>query len=154
MIFIFVSFAVSAACLAVYLFLRPRGAGKTAATRAGLTAFIVRLSFFACIFAVPGLAVYSMLTKDSSWSHYAESTVIIAALAAFLMGSMALLQRYGALFFKMTPAMNYSEIFIMMLLPAAMYLSFLPATHMALYYLAPGIYSVYLLRRYMLKKSK
>jgi hypothetical protein len=135
------------------VFLRLRSGKKLSRhdARTAATAASVRISFFLCLCAVPFLSFISMILNSVKWENYAESAVIVEGAATLLIGLMALMQRYGALLFKMPPAMERNEILVLIFFPVILYLSHLPSDFILLYYLGPGIYSVYL--TYMLLKQ-
>jgi hypothetical protein len=149
MIFGIISFIFSAACLLLFLI---SGEKNRKYDKVSATAASVRISFFLCLCAVPFLAFISMVVNSTKWASYAVSAVIVEGCASLLIGLMALLQRYGALFFKMEPAMDRNEILVLIFLPVILYLSYLPYDFIVLYYLGPGIYSAYLLSK--LTKNK
>jgi hypothetical protein len=73
-----------------------------------------------------------------------EAAVTVEGAAALLIGLMALLQRYGAIFFKMEPALERNEILVLIILPIILYLGFLPENYVIQYYMGPAVYSLYL----------
>jgi hypothetical protein len=154
MIYGIISFIVSAACLAIFMRLRTAKKLSVLDARIAATAASVRISFFLCLCAVPFLSFISMILNSVAWANYAEAAVIVEGAATFLIGLMALLQRYGALFFKMTPAMERNEVLVLLIMPVVLYLSYLPSTILVLYYIGPGLYSLYLLWSLLYKPAK
>lgn len=144
MIYAVYSFAASLACLIIYMAFRGNKIKKTKPAEIELTAASVRITFFLCLCAVPFFGLGSALLNNLLWAYYAESAVIVEAIAMLLIGLMALLQRYGSIFFKMQPAMSLGEIMVLIITPVVMYLSYLPANFLVLYLLGPGLYSAYL----------
>ena len=153
MIYGIISFIVSAVCLVVFLFLRSRRKLSPHETRTAATAAAVRICFFLCLCSVPFLSFVSMILNSGRWASYSEAAATVEAAATLLIGLMALLQRYGSLYFKMPPAMGKNEILVLIFMPVVLYLSFLPSGFAVLYFLGPGIYSVYLTYT-LLKKKK
>lgn len=153
MIFAIVSFIVSAACAVFYLSRRKKAEKPARYSKADATAFSVRASYFLCLCAVPFLGLISMFFNSVKWAYYAESAVVVEGAAALLIGLMALLQRYGSMFFKMEPAMEKNEILVLVFAPLIMYLSYLPSSLIILYCLGPGMYSLYLLWKIHYRKQ-
>lgn len=142
MIYGILSFIISGICLAVFL---STGKKHHKYDRASATAASVRISYFLCLCAVPFLGLMSALLNSVKWATYTEAAVMVEGVAALLIGLMALMQRYGALFFKMEPAMERNEILFLVFLPIVLYLSYLHANYLIFYLLGPAIYSGYLL---------
>jgi hypothetical protein len=147
MIFGIISFMLSAIILAYIARKHAKRKDWHRMSKAGATAASVRISFFLCLCAVPFLGFISMVLQSVKWAYYAESAVVVEGGAALLIGLMALLQRYGALFFRMKPAMELDEILVLIFLPAALFISHLFNSFIVLYYVGPAIYSAYLLYR-------
>jgi hypothetical protein len=110
-------------------------------------AMFIRACVLLILCGVPVLMIIRAALHKDIWALRAEAAATVTALAVLLIGLFSLAQRYGALYFKMLPVFGLEEIIFMMLLPAVLYISYLPSTFILLYYLAPAIYTGYLMFR-------
>jgi hypothetical protein len=144
MIYGILSFIASAVCLVIFFKFQRKTKTSGEKAKIAATAAFVRISFFLCLCAVPFLVLISILLNSVKLFFYAEAAITVEGAATLLIGLVALLQRYGANFFKMPPALGLEEILVLIFLPVILYLSYLPSNFIILYYIGPGIYSVYL----------
>jgi hypothetical protein len=148
--------SISAVFIIAYIFMlvsRRQPAAHPDRKKINMTAGVVRAVSIVILCAVPGLCAVSTLTKDSRLISLAVAAATIQSGAVLLIGLMALLQRYGSLFFKMPPALGLEEILVTIILPVVMYLTFLPSTYVVLYYLGPAFYTGYLMFRMVVGRN-
>ena len=146
MVYVIISGVFVTAYLAVSL-AGGRVSGAKAPKMKAMTAVSVRvvtLLLFAC---VPALCTVSAVTNNARFTDLAISAAYVQACAVTLICLLSLLQRYGAMYFGMQPALNLEEILVPLFLQAVLFLSFYPSTYPVLYYLGPAFYTGYLMFR-------
>ncbi len=153
MIIIIISFSISILYIIMLIFKKSHD--RTGPDKGQIldTVNVVRIFYLTALCVVPGLCFMATVLNRNRLFMVAESAVPIVSLALFMMGISTLGQRSLAKRFKMHVAFELREIIIMTVIPALLYLSFIPATDVTLYYASPGLYAGFL-AAYIIKKRK